>query len=97
MAWLGKWLGNTCGGVWSNGVEQKKGTDEEHDEDCVEEEFCLDSVKFDRGGERGREALGTGNCSIKLWDGSELELVMFIFWKRFSNIFIIWYLEYIDF
>ena len=52
--------------MWSNGVEQKKGTDEEHDEDCVEEEFCLDSVKFDRGGERGREALGTGNCSIKL-------------------------------
>ena len=52
--------------MWSNGVEQKKGTDEEHDEDCVDEEFRLDSVKFDRGGERSREALGTGNCSFKL-------------------------------
>ena len=31
-------------------------------------------VKFDRNGERGREALGMGNCMINIWDVSELEL-----------------------
>ena len=36
-------------------------TDKEHDEDCVEGEFQLDSVKFDSG-ERGRETIGMGNC-----------------------------------
>ena len=57
---------NTCGGVWSNGLEQNKETDEEHNEDCVEEEFQLARVKFGRDGERGREALGMGNCSINI-------------------------------
>ena len=68
MAWLGIWFGisNTCGGLWSNGVGQKKETDEEHDEECVEEELQLDSVKFDRDGERGREALGMWKRSINI-------------------------------
>ena len=66
MTWLDIWFGisSTCGGVWSSGVGQKKKTDEEHDEGC--DEFQLDSVKFDRDGERDREALTTGNCSINI-------------------------------
>ena len=40
----------------------------------VAEKFQLDSVKFDSDGEKRREAIGTGNCSINIWDGSELEL-----------------------
>ena len=68
MAWLGIWFGifNTCGRLWSNGVGQKKETDEEHDEDCVEEKFQLDSVKFDRDGERGKEALGMRKRSVNI-------------------------------
>ena len=68
MAWLGIWLGisNTCGGVWSNEIGQNRETDEEHDGDCVEEGFQLARVKFDRGGEGGREALRMGNCSINI-------------------------------
>ena len=46
----------------------------EHDEDCVEEVFQLTMVKFDRDDEGGREALSVENCSINIWDGSELEL-----------------------
>ena len=41
-------------------------TDEEHDEDCVEEGFQLTSVKLDKDGEGGREALGMGNHSINI-------------------------------
>ena len=75
MAWLAIWFGisNTCGEVWLNQVGQNRETNEEHDEDCVEEGFNLARVKFDRDGEGGREALGMGNCSINVWDGSKLE------------------------
>ena len=64
--WLGIWFGISyiCGGVWSNGVGQNRGTDEEHDEDFVEEGFHLAGVKFDRDGEGSTGALCTGNCSI---------------------------------
>ena len=63
---LGIWFGISyvCGGVWSNGVGQDRGTDEEHDEDCVAEEFHLARVKFGRDGEGSMEALCTGNCNI---------------------------------
>ena len=41
MAWLCIWFGisNTCGGLWSNGLGQKRENDEEHDEDCVKDGF----------------------------------------------------------
>ena len=52
--------------MWSNGVGRKRENDEEHDEDCVEETFQLDSVKFDRDGVKDREVLGTGFCSINI-------------------------------
>ena len=55
-------------------VRQNRETNEEHDEDCVEEEFQLARLKYVRDSEGGREALGVGNCSISIWDGSELEL-----------------------
>ena len=77
MAWLGIWFGlsNYCDdGVWSNGVGQNRETDEWHDEDCVEEWFELARVKFEKDDEGGREALGVGNFSINIWDGSELKL-----------------------
>ena len=66
MASLDIWFGisNNCGDVLSNRVEQNTETDEEHNEDCVEEEFQLDSIKFDRDGEKGREVLVMGNYSI---------------------------------
>ena len=72
MAWLGIWfcLSNTCDSVWSNRVGQSRETDDIDDEDCVEEEFQLARVKYDRDDERGREALGEGNCSVNIWDGS---------------------------
>ena len=72
MAWIRIWFGisNTCGGAWSNDVGQNRETDEQHDEDCVEED-CV--KKIDKNGEVGREALGMGNCSINIWNGSELE------------------------
>ena len=68
MAWLGIWLGisNTCGGAWRM-VEwggEKRETDKEHDEDCVEDSFHLARVKFDRDGDRGRETLSMGSCCI---------------------------------
>ena len=50
-------------------------TDEEHDEDCIQGGFKLASVKFDRDGDGGREALGMSNCSIDIFNGLELELV----------------------
>ena len=83
MTWIGIWFGifNKCGGVWSNGVEQNKETNEEYDKDWVEEWFQLARVKFDRDGEGGREALGMGNCSINIWDGSDLELA----WSKKSS------------
>ena len=57
MAWVAIWFGisNTCGGVWLNGVGQKRETNEEHDEDCVEEEFQLAMVKLDKDGEGDRK------------------------------------------
>ena len=61
-------------GMWLNWVGQNRETDEEHDEDCIEEGFQLARVKFDRDGEGGREALGLGNRSINISDGSELGL-----------------------
>ena len=64
--WLGIWFGISyiCGGVWSNGLGQNRGTDGEHDEDCVEEVFHLARVKFDRDGEGSTGALCTRNSSI---------------------------------
>ena len=38
-------------------------------------------VKLDRDGEGSREALGMGNHSISVWDGSELELA----WSKKSS------------
>ena len=79
-----------------------KNMETEHDEDCVEERFQLAREKLDRNGNRGRKAVGMGNCSINIWIESELELacskkIMFMFWKQFPNMFIIWYFEYIGF
>ena len=70
------WFGicNTCVGVWSNGVEQNKEPDEEHNEDWAVEGFQLARVTFDRDNEGDRETLDKGNCSINIWDGSELQL-----------------------
>ena len=56
----------TCAGVWLNLVGQNKETDEEHNEDCVEEDFQLTREIFDRDGERGRETLGMGKRSINI-------------------------------
>ena len=74
MAWLCIWVVilNNSGGLWSNGVGEKRETYKEHDEDCVGEGFSW--VKLDRNGEKGREALDMGKCSINIWDGSELTL-----------------------
>ena len=47
-------------------VGKNKETHEEHDEDCVEEEFQLTRGKFDRVGEGGREAAGKRYCSINV-------------------------------
>ena len=63
--------------MWSNGVGKNREIDEEHDENCVEEGVWLASVKFDRDGERGREAPGMRSCSINILDGSELESAIF--------------------
>ena len=61
-------LSNTCDDVWSNGVGQNSNTDEKHHQDCVREVYQLAMVNwlFDRDGERGREALSVGNCSINV-------------------------------
>ena len=45
--------------------------------------FQLARVQFDRDGEGNREALGMANCSINIWDGSELELA----WSKKSSLF----------
>ena len=65
---MGKWFGisSTCGSAWWNGLGQNRKTDEEYDEDCVEDRFQLASVEVDRHGERGRKALGMGNCYINI-------------------------------
>ena len=72
MAWIAIWFGmhNTCGGVWLNGIGQNRETDydEEHDEDCVEEEFDLARLKFDRDGEGSREARSIENRSINAFN-----------------------------
>ena len=75
------WLGLVYGLVYLTLVlpcgrigQEKQETDEEYDEDCVKEGFQLARVKFDRDGERGREALGMRNCSINLLNELELEL-----------------------
>ena len=52
--------------MWLNLVGQNKETDEEHDEDCVEEDFQLTREIFDRDGERGRETLGMGKRSVNI-------------------------------
>ena len=52
-----------CGWI---GVGHNRETDEEHDEDCVEDGFQLASVKFDRDGEGGREALDIGTRSVTI-------------------------------
>ena len=83
MAWIAIWfsISNTRGNVWLNGVGENRETDKEHDEDCVEERFLLARAKFGRDGEGDREALGVGNRSINIWDGSELELA----WSKKSS------------
>ena len=58
-------------------------TDEDHDADCVEEEFQLPRVKCDRDGKGGREVLGMENSSVNIWDGSELELA----WSKKSSLY----------
>ena len=85
MAWLGIWfsVSNNCDSVWLNGVGQNRESDEEHDEDCIKEGFQLARVKYDRDSEGGREALGLRNCSVNIWDGSELELT----WSKKSSSF----------
>ena len=52
--------------MWSNGVGRNWETDEEHDEDCIEGEFQLARIKYERDNEGGREALGAGNCSVNI-------------------------------
>ena len=64
LAWYKVWYIQHLCGAWSNGVGEKRETDKEHDEDCVEDGFQLIRVKFDRVGEGSREALGLQNCSI---------------------------------
>ena len=69
-------------------VGQNSETDEKHDDDSAEEGFQLARVKFARDDEGSRKALGVGNCSINIWDGSEQELA----WSKksssyFGNIF----------
>ena len=54
-------------------VGQNRETDKEDDEDCAEG-GSVDSGKFYRDGEGGREALGIENCSIIISDSSELKL-----------------------
>ena len=67
LAWYIVWFkSNNCDSVWSNWVGQNRETDEEHDEDCIEEEFQLDRIKNDTDNEGGREALGVVNCSINI-------------------------------
>ena len=41
--------------MWLDGVGRKRETNEEHDEDCVEEEFQLAMVKLDKDGEGDRK------------------------------------------
>ena len=72
---------NTCGGMWSNGLGQRRENDEEHYEDCVNARFQLARAKLDRNGEGGRKGLGTGNCSTNDWDRLELELA----WSKKSS------------
>ena len=60
--------------MWWNGVGQNKETDEELDKDCVEEGFPLATVKLDRDGEGGRQALVMGNLNINISVGPELKL-----------------------
>ena len=60
--------------VWLNRAGKNKETDQEHDEDCVEEEFQLDRVKFERDAKGEREALGIGYCSSNTWNGLEIKL-----------------------
>ena len=57
-----------------NEVGQNRETDEEHDEDCVDEGFQLASVKLDRDGKGGREALGMLCCGSNNWNELELKL-----------------------
>ena len=82
MTSLCTWFGisNTCGGLWSNVVGQNRETDKEDDEDCAEG-GSVDSGKFYRDGEGGREALGIENCSIIISDSSELKLA----WSKKSS------------
>ena len=65
MAWFGIWFGisNNCG-MWTNGVEKNRETDDEHDEHCVEEGFQLARGKFDRDGKGDRESVGMSYCSV---------------------------------
>ena len=52
--------------MWSNGLGQNRGTDEEYDGDCVEEEFRLARAKLRKYGKGDRKPLGMGNGSINI-------------------------------
>ena len=67
----------------SNGVGQNRETDTGHYEDCVEEEFQLARVTYDRNGGGNREALVVENRSINISHGSELELA----WSKKSSLY----------
>ena len=102
MACVAVWFGisNTCGVFWLNVVGQNREITEEHEDDCVEEGFQLARAKLEKDGEKRREALGMGNCSINNWDKAEMEWVCSKksssnFENNFS-IFLLCYFEYID-
>ena len=43
---------NTCSGVWLNAIGKNRESNDEHDEDCVEEEFQLHSEIVSEAGKQ---------------------------------------------
>ena len=43
---------NTCSGVWLNTIGKNRESNDEHDEDCVEEEFQLPSEIVSEAGKQ---------------------------------------------
>ena len=52
-------------------VRSDRETDEDHDKDSDEEGLQLPRAKLDRGGERGRQGIGVGWCTVFIRDGAE--------------------------
>ena len=50
----------------SHRVRQSRKIDEEHEENYIEERFQLARVTFYREGQKDREALAMGYCSINI-------------------------------